>query len=69
MERVQILIQRNSTLWEVFDAGIAAQQFSLAAYSKGVGSVIMGVINAEKIAEIINLPSEEKIAALIVFWL
>ncbi len=53
--------------WEVFDAGIACQTFCLAAHAKGVGTCIMGVIDEDVIAEAINLPSDEKVAALIVY--
>lgn len=53
--------------WEVFDAGIACQTFCLAAHAKGVGTCIMGVINDEKISEIVDLPKEETVAALIVY--
>lgn len=54
-------------VWEVFDAGIACQTFCLAAHAKGVGTCIMGVIDEKSIAEIINLPEEETVAALIVY--
>lgn len=57
----------KTNIWEIFDAGIAAQTFSLAAHAKGIGSVIMGVINDKAISEIINLPKGEKVAALIVY--
>ncbi|MDO5518623.1 MAG: nitroreductase family protein [Clostridium sp.] len=53
--------------WEVFDAGIACQTFCLAAHAKGIGTCIMGVINEESIAKIVNLPEEETVAALIVY--
>lgn len=53
--------------WEVFDAGIACQTFCLAAHAKGVGTCIMGVINDEKISEIVGLPKEETVAAMIVY--
>ncbi len=53
--------------WEVFDAGIASLQFCLAAHSKGVGTTIMGVIADEVISEIVNLPDNETVAALIVY--
>ena len=52
---------------EVFDAGLACQTFCLAAHAKGVGTVIMGVINDESISEIVSLPEEETVAALIVY--
>ena len=57
----------NAHVWEVFDAGIACQTFCLAAHAKGVGTCIMGVIDEDSISEIIGLPEEETVAALIVY--
>lgn len=57
----------NKTDWEVFDAGIAAHQFCLAAHAKGVGTVIFGVIDDKSIANIIGLPEEETVGAVIVY--
>ncbi len=57
----------KANVWEVFDAGIACQTFCLAAHGKGVGTVIMGVISDESISEIVSLPEEETVAALIVY--
>lgn len=51
--------------WEMFDAGIAAQTFCLAAYDKGIGSVIMGIFDDDEVAGAISLPLEQKVAALI----
>ncbi len=51
--------------WEMFDAGIAAQTFCLAAYEKGVGTVILGIFDENKVAEIIDLPEGEEVGALI----
>lgn len=53
--------------WECFDAGIACQQFCLAAYAKGVATCILGVIDNYSIAEKIGLRENEKVAALIVY--
>ncbi|MGL5725160.1 nitroreductase family protein [Cetobacterium sp.] len=53
--------------WEIFDAGIACQTFCLAAHAKGIGTVVMGVINNEEISKIVNLPENETVAALIVY--
>lgn len=53
--------------WECFDAGLACQQFCLAAYAKGVSTCILGVINNDSIAQKIGLPSNEKVAAIIVY--
>lgn len=51
--------------WQSFDAGIACEALCLAAYEYGLGTVIMGYFNENKVAEIINLPDGEKISALI----
>ncbi len=51
--------------WEMFDAGIATQTFCLAAHELGVGSVIMGIFDEDKVAEAIQLPEGQKVAALI----
>lgn len=51
--------------WEVFDAGIATQTFCLAAHDMGVGSVIMGIFDDEKVGKLVKLPEGQKVAALI----
>lgn len=51
--------------WEMFDAGIAAQTFCLAAHEKGVGTCIMGIFDDKKVADIIGLPKGQSVAALI----
>lgn len=51
--------------WEVFDAGIAAQTFCLAAHEKGLGTVILGLFDEKKVAETVNLPEGLRIAAVI----
>ncbi len=51
--------------WEMFDAGIAAQTLCLAAHDMGIGSCIMGVFDDVKVAEAVNLPEGQTVAALI----
>lgn len=53
--------------WEMFDVGIACQTFCLAAHDKGVGTVIMGLIDDKTIAEIVGFPDNEKVGAIIVY--
>lgn len=60
-------VTSKSNQWEVFDAGIACQTFCLAAHEKGVGTVIMGIIDDETISKVVGLPEEETVAALIVY--
>ena len=51
--------------WETFDAGIASQTFCLAAHDLGIGTVILGIFDEEKMSKAINLPDGQKVAALI----
>ena len=51
--------------WEVFDAGIATQTFCLAAHEKGIGSVIMGIFDENKVGELIDIEEGRKVAALV----
>ncbi len=51
--------------WESFDSGIAAQTFSLAAHELGLGTVIMGIFDADKVAEAVGVPEGESVSALV----
>lgn len=51
--------------WEMFDAGIASQTFCLAAHDMGIGTVILGIFDEDKVAKAINLPEGQRVAALI----
>ncbi len=58
-------VSTKGSTWGMFDAGVATHQFCLAAYEKGVATVIQGIFNEDKIAEIIDLPKDEVVAAVI----
>lgn len=51
--------------WEVFDAGMAAQTFCLAAHDMGLGTVVMGIFDEQKLAETVHVPEGQIPAALI----
>lgn len=51
--------------WQMFDAGVASEAFCLAAYEKGLGSVIMGIFDEEKIIDLLEIPEERELIALI----
>ena len=51
--------------WLMFDAGIATQTLCLAAHEYGVGTVIMGIFDAEKVAELLHIPENEVVVALV----
>ncbi len=51
--------------WQMFDAGIAAQTFMLAAHAYGVSSVVLGIFSDEKVSEILGLDDTLTVSALI----
>lgn len=51
--------------WEVYDAGICAQTFCLAAHDAGLGTVIMGIFDETKVAEALDIPEGQIPSALI----
>jgi len=50
--------------WLMFDAGCAVQTFCLAAYEKGLGTVIMGIFD-DGISEYLNIPEDRELVNLI----
>ena len=53
--------------WQMFDVGVACQSFCLAAKEQGLGTVIMGIFDADKVAELLHIPENEVVTALIAF--
>ncbi len=51
--------------WQMFDAGIAAQTFTLAAHEAGLGTVILGIFDTEKISELLEIPDSRELMCLI----
>lgn len=51
--------------WEMFDAGIAAQTFCLAARERGIGTVIMGYVDDGEAGEVLHLPEKKRVTAFI----
>lgn len=51
--------------WQMFDAGVASEAFCLAAYNKGLGTVIMGIFDEAKIVELLEIPDDRELVALI----
>ena len=50
--------------WLMFDIGIAMQDFCLAAHALGLGTVIIGLFNHRKVAEIMGVPSHVDVVAM-----
>lgn len=64
-ERDGSFTTKKGASWQMFDAGIASQSFCLAAHEQGLGTVIMGIFDEDKVAELIGMPEEREMVALI----
>ena len=51
--------------WFMFDLGLACQNLSLAAHSLGLGSVMMGLFDHDKVSEVLNVPPGYEFVTLI----
>ena len=51
--------------WQMFDAGVASQTFCLACHEQGLGSVIMGIFDQKPASELLEIPEERELVALI----
>ncbi|MFW6082088.1 MAG: nitroreductase family protein, partial [Desulfosalsimonas sp.] len=51
--------------WFMFDLGLACQNLSIAAHSLGLGSVIMGLYDHDRAAQVIKVPEGYELVALI----
>ena len=55
----------KGTHWQSFDAGIATEAFCLAAHEAGLGTVIMGIFDEAKVAEVVGVPEGQSVSALV----
>lgn len=55
----------KGTGWQMYDAGIATEAFCLAAWEKGIGSVILGLFDEKKAASLLQIPDERELVSLI----
>ena len=51
--------------WESFDAGLGVQTLCLALHEAGLGSVIMGLFDQEKISELAAIPEGELVSCIL----
>ncbi len=51
--------------WQNFDTGLASEAFVLAAHERGIGSVILGYFDEEKVSKAISLPDNLGVSVLI----
>ena len=64
-ERDGSFTTKKGDRWQMFDVGAACQTFCLAAWNKGLGTVIMGVFDEDEIAELLGIPEDQELGALI----
>lgn len=60
-------VKELQSKYTAFDEGLAASNLTLSAYSHGVGSCILGSVNAEKLRELLNIDSSLDISCVIGF--
>ena len=51
--------------WQYFDCGLEVENLCLKAYDLGLGTLIMGIYDADKVREFFNIPPTEEITAVI----
>lgn len=51
--------------WQMYDAGVASEAFCLAAYEQGLGTVIMGIFDQEEASDLLEIPEDRELIALI----
>ena len=51
--------------WSYFDLGLAVENICLEAYQLGLGTLIMGIRNAEAIRTMLHIPESQQICAVI----
>lgn len=64
-ERDGSFTTKKGDRWQMFDVGAACQSFCLAAWGKGLGTVIMGVFDEDGISGLLDIPAEQELGALI----
>ena len=50
--------------WYLYDVGLATQNISLAAHAMGLGSVILGLFDADAAGKVLNLPDSVKVVSM-----
>lgn len=62
-----LFMEKNLSGWSIFDMGLFAQNFILAAYSKGIGSCIQASVTgyAGEIKKFLEIDSKKKLIACI----
>ena len=50
--------------WYMFDVALAMQNLTLAAYARGLGTVLVGFFDANKVAHLLNIPEDVAVVTM-----
>ena len=64
-ERDGSFTTKRGDAWQMYDAGVASEAFCLAAYEQGLGTVIMGIFDQKEASELLQIPDDRDLIALI----
>lgn len=64
-ERDSSFTTSKGTHWQSYDAGISGQTFCLTANEYGLGTVIMGIFDENKVADVLSLNDNVSVSSLI----
>ena len=51
--------------WFMYDLGLATQNLCLAAHESGLGTVIVGLLDHDRVGEIVKLPADHEVLVLV----
>jgi len=51
--------------WFMYDLGLATQNICLAAHKEGLGTVIVGLFDHDRAREILNVPPDREVVAIV----
>ena len=51
--------------WFMYDLGLATQNLCLAAHDSGLGTVIVGLFDHDRVGEVIKLPADHEVLVLV----
>lgn len=51
--------------WQMFDTGIASEAFCLSAYEHGLGTVILGLFDDDKVMNLLSIPEDREVITMI----
>ncbi len=62
---VAFVTDPSKSTWHEVDGALATQNFSLAAWSLGLGTCWTGAMNREKVKEILGIPAEKNLLTVL----